>query len=197
MSTNISNAITQITTNRNTIREKLVELGIATSTSLLSDCATAIAAIDNQGAATASIKEGETYKIPKGYHNGSGVITGIPGGGNYSRQSKTVTPTKAAQKITPDTNYYALLDVTVNAIPDSYQVVSAVTATAVAVLKGSKFVNVAGEVVEGTIVNQGADGGKKTLDGMAATSVTFPAGYYPSGGTITLSTTIEEALAAI
>lgn len=59
-----------------TIRSKYVELGIAQSTDKIDDLATASEQIENKGAVTATVSEGATYTIPKGYHNGSGTVTG-------------------------------------------------------------------------------------------------------------------------
>lgn len=98
----ISEQILRIQTARNTIRTKLVALGLVTATADIDDCATAVDGIANQGAVSAQVQEGATYTIPKGYHNGSGTVSGVAGGGNYSLQSKSATPTKAQQNITPD-----------------------------------------------------------------------------------------------
>lgn len=115
----VSTELERIQTARNTLRTKAVELGIAQSTAKLDDLATAYDGIANQGAVSASVQEGDTYTIPKGYHNGSGTVSGVAGGGNYNLQSKTVTPTKSQQNVTPDGGYYGLSDVTVGAIPES------------------------------------------------------------------------------
>ena len=48
----------------------------------------------NNGAVTQALNCGGSYTIPEGYHNGSGTVTGVTGGGNYTLQSKEVTPTK-------------------------------------------------------------------------------------------------------
>lgn len=190
----VATEIARIQTDRNTIRSKLVELGMAQNTDGLDKLATAVEGIDNQGAVSATVQEGDTYTIPKGYHNGSGTVSGVSGGGNYNLQSKTVTPTKKQQSITPDSGYYGLSDVTVAPIPESYQDVSAVTAGAADVLTGKVIVSAAGQTVAGTMPNNGAMA--KELDGLTATSVAIPAGY-TSGGTVSLSSDIEEALAAI
>lgn len=190
----VATEITRITTDRNTIRAKLVELGMAQSTDGLDKLAAAVEGIVNQGAVSATVQEGDTYTIPKGYHNGSGTVSGVAGGGNYSLQSKIVTPTKLQQNVTPDSGYYGLSDVTVAAIPESYQDVSAVTAGAGDVLTGKVFINAAGQTVTGTMPNNGTLA--KSIDGLTSTSVTIPAGYV-SGGTVSLSNDIEEALAAI
>ena len=192
--TNIATLISELQTSRNKIRNKYVELGLATSTDKLSTLATATDNIINQGAVSANVKEGETFTIPKGYHNGSGTVSGVSGGGNYNLQSKTATPTKQQQNITPDSGFFGLSDVTINPIPDAYQDVSSVTATAGDVLTGKVYVAKDGTVTTGTMPNNGFV--TKTIDGITATSITLPAGYY-TGGTVSLTTDIEEALMAI
>ena len=99
----------------------------------------------NNGAVTGTITavNGE-YTIPIGYHDGSGKVSissteqakliaenirqgvtvlGVEGTMSGSEdvvaQSRTVTPTAAAQVITPETGYNYLTQVTVNAIPYS------------------------------------------------------------------------------
>lgn len=94
--------ITRLQTARNKLRTWLVGLGLAASTDKLDTLATAAAAIKNQGAVDASVKEGESYTIPAGYHNGTGTVKGVSGGGNYQLQAKTITPTKEQQAVTPD-----------------------------------------------------------------------------------------------
>lgn len=194
MPATISDEILRITTDRNTIRTKLVGMGLATSTDNLDDLATAISGITDQGAVEANIREGETYTIPAGYHNGSGTVVGIPGGGNYDLQAKTVTPTKSQQSITPDTGKYGLSSVTVEAIPSNYQDVSTVTAEAADVLTGKVFVGSDGVSTAGTMPANGAISG--TIDGLTTTSYAIPAGY-TTGGTVSLTNDIYTALAAI
>lgn len=90
---------------------------------------------------TISTKSG-TYPIPQGYHDGSGsvsiaaaeqaklvpaniaegiTILGVAGshkaGADEVKQSKTVTPGKTQQIVTPDSGYTCLAQVTVEAIP--------------------------------------------------------------------------------
>lgn len=190
----VATQISRIQQDRNTIRAKLVELGMAQNTDDLDKLATAVEGIENQGAVSATVQEGDTYTIPKGYHNGSGTVSGVAGGGNYNLQSKTATPTKKQQNITPDSGCYGLSDVTIGAIPEAYQDVSTVTAGAADVLAGKVIVNAAGQTVAGTMPNNGAL--SKSIDGLTAASVTLPAGYI-SGGTVSLTGDIEEALAAI
>lgn len=177
----VATEIGRIQTDRNTIRAKLVELGMAQTTDGLDKLAAAIEGVENRGAVSAQVQEGDTYTIPKGYHNGSGTVSGVAGGGNYSLQSKTVTPTKLQQAITPDSGYYGLSDVTVASIPEVYQDVSSVTATAGDVLTGKIIVDAAGKVITGTMPNNGAV--SKTLTAEDA-SYTVPAGHHGGTGTV-------------
>lgn len=177
--------ITRLQTARNTIRDKLIEFGLATSTAKLDALATAVDGIENKGAISASVQEGDTYTIPKGYHNGSGTVSGVAGGGNYSLQSKTVTPTKSQQSVTPDQGFYGLSDVTVKAIPETYQNVSAVTAAAGDVLANKVIVDAAGKTITGTMPNNGTV--EKTLDTSTGnTAYTIPKGYHNGSGNVSV-----------
>lgn len=182
--------ITRIQTARNTIRTKLVDLGLATSTSKLDALATAVEGIKNNGAVSAQVQEGESYTIPAGYHNGSGTVSGVSGGGNYSLQEKTITPTKQQQSVTPDSGYYGLSGVTVGAIPSNYNDTSPVTAGAADVLANKVIVNADGETVAGTMPNNGAVA--KALD-TTTTSYTVPKGYHNGTGTVKITTETKTA----
>ena len=190
----VATEIARIQTGRNAIRAKLVELGMAQNTDNLDKLAAAAEAIENRGAVSATVQEGDTYTIPKGYHNGSGTVSAVAGGGNYNLQSKTVTPTKLQQNVTPDPGYYGMSDVTVAPIPGSYQDVSAVTAAAGDVLTGKVIVDNTGKAIAGSMPNNGELA--KAMDGLTTASVELPAGYI-SGGTVSLTDDIEKALAAI
>ena len=179
-----SSEITRITNARNTIRNKFVNLGIAQSTALLDDLADAADDIVNRGAPTAEVKEGEQYSILPGYYSG-GSVAGVAGGGSYNLQSKTVTPTKQQQSVSPDAGYYGLSSVTVNAIPANYNDTSAVTAGAADVLANKTIVNAAGQTVAGTMPNNGSVA--KTLDATEDNqSYTVPAGYHNGSGAVSI-----------
>ena len=184
--------ITALTTSRNTIRTKLVDFGLVAGTAKLGDCATAVDGITNNGAVDISVQEGESYTIPRGYHNGSGVVKGVSGGGNYTLQPKTVTPTKSQQSITPDQGYYGLSGVTVKAIPENFQDVSATTAAAADVLATKVFIAADGTTTTGTMPNNGAV--SKTLDATTGNqSYSIPAGYHNGNGKVTV--VLEEKTA--
>ena len=177
--------ITRLQNARNKIRTWLVGLGLATSTDKLDELATKATAIKNQGAVNASVKEGESYTIPAGYHNGSGTVKGVAGGGNYSLQTKSVTPTKEQQPISPDQGYYGLSAVTVGAIPENYQDVSATTAEEGDVRANKVFIKSDGTTATGTLTDNGAV--SKVLDATADNqSYTVPAGIHNGKGAVSI-----------
>lgn len=184
----IATEISRLQADRNTIRAKLVELGMATSVDGLDKLAAAIEGLVNQGAVSVEIMEGTSYTIPAGYHNGSGVVRAISdtvGDENrYKTQTKTVTPTKKQQSISPDSGYYALSAVTVNPIPEAYQDVTSVTATAGDVLTGKVYVTADGTVTAGTMTNNGTV--TKTLD-VTTLTYTIPKGYHSGTGTVKIT----------
>ena len=192
----ISEQITRIQTARNTIKDKLSAIGLVDSAAKLEACAEAINGITDNGAVSASVKEGEKYTIPAGWHNGGGIVTGVSGGGNYKLEdAKTVTPTKSQQSITASEGFYGLSGVVVNPIPAEYQDVSDVTAEAKDTLAGKIIVLADGTEVAGRMVDNGAVNG--TINGLTVTSYTIPEGYHNGNGTVSLTSDIEDALAAI
>lgn len=186
----VQTEIQRIQTARNTLRTKAVELKISSGTEKLDELAEDYNGITNQGSITAQVKEGETYTIPKGYHDGTGTVSGVSGGESYNLQSKSVTPTKKPQQVTPDGGYYGLSDVTVEAIPTQYQDTSSVTATAADVLTGKVIVTADGSVTPGTMPNNGAV--NKTLN-TTTKSYTIPAGYHDGKGGVSITTEEKTA----
>lgn len=177
--------ITRLQNARNKIRTWLVGLGLATSTDKLDELATKAAAIKNQGAVDASVKEGESYTIPAGYHNGSGTVKGVSGGGNYNLQKKSVTPTKEQQSISPDQGYYGLSAVTVGAIPENYQDVSATTTEEGDVRANKVFIKSDGTTATGTLTDNGAV--SKVLDATKDNqSYTVPNGIHNGKGAVSI-----------
>ena len=181
----IATEITRIQTARNKLRTKAVELGIGTSTDKLPALADAFDGIVNRGGISAQVQEGDTYTIPAGLHDGTGTVSGVSGGGNYTLQSKTATPTKSQQSIAPDSGYYGLSAVTVAPIPDAYQDVSSVTAAPGDVLANKIIVDSEGNVTPGTMPNVGSV--SKTLDATTGNqSYTVPAGKHSGSGTVNI-----------
>lgn len=187
--------ITRLQTARNKLRTWLVGLGLATSTDKLDALADKAAAIKNNGAVDAQVKEGESYTVPKGYHDGTGTVKGVGGGGNYQLQAKTVTPTKEQQAITPDQGYYGLSGVTVGAIPENYQDVSATTAAPADVLANKVFIDADGVTQAGTMPDNGAV--EKVLDATAGNQeYTVPAGKHSGTGKVSVVLEIKSATPA-
>lgn len=187
----ISTEITRITTNRNTIRNKLVNLGLAESSATLDILAAAIEGIANRGSPSAQVTEGDSYTIEPGYYSG-GSVQGVAGGGNYNLQSKTVTPTKSQQAVAPDAGYYGLSGVTVEAIPSVYQDVSSVTAEAADVRANKIIVKSDGTAVAGTMPDNGTI--SKTLDATSGNqSYTVPKGAHSGSGKVQIVLENKEA----
>ena len=177
----IETYLTRIKASRDAIRAKLVSMGLAVSGDQLHRLAEVISAMVDQGAVKVTVKGGETYTIPAGFHNGSGTVTGLAGGGSYELQAKTVTPTKSLQRVVPDEGYVGLSGVTVNAIPDVYHDTTRVTAEVGDVLSGKMIVLANGILAAGTMPDNGAV--SETLDADTV-SYTIPKGSHSGTGTV-------------
>ena len=184
----IKTEIERIEASRDTIRTKLVGMGLAGETDHIEALAEAIFGIVEQGAASIEITEGSSYTIPAGYHTGSGVVKAVSDEAGdaekYRTQAKTITPTKAQQHVTADDGYYALESVTVEAIPSAYQNVSSVNALAEDVLTGKIYVTKDGTVTVGTMANNGTV--ERVLDATVI-SYTIPKGYHSGTGTVKIN----------
>lgn len=178
----VQTEITRIQTARNTLRTKAVALGVGLATDNLTQLATKYDGITDRGTPNAEVQEGQSYTIEPGYYHG-GSVTGVAGGGNYNLQAKSVTPTKSEQTIGSDAGYYGLSSVTVGAIPDAYQDVSSVTATAADVLSPAVIVKANGDIAAGTMPNNGA---VSTTLNTTTKSYTIPAGYHNGSGAVSI-----------
>lgn len=165
--------------------------GLGDGTEKLEDIVEILESVVNRGSPALTVIEGGSIELPRGFYFGGSVqgLTDTTGEAEkYKVQVKSVTPSKSAQTVKPDSGYYALSSVSVAAIPAAYQDVSATTATAATVLSGYKFTNSSGTVVTGTITNYGSD--SIQIPNATPSSVTYstsgtgtlmqniPAGYY-------------------
>ena len=71
---------------------------------------------------------------------------------------------------------------------------SGTTASAGDVLTGKMFINSSGIYTQGTLPNRGNV--NATIDGIATTSYTIPQGNHEGSGTVSLTSDIEDFLAA-
>ncbi len=181
----IATEIARIQSDKSKIGIKLSEMGIAESTASLDALATAIDGITVHKEINATVVEGYTYTIPQGYHNGSGIVTGLNNDAadelKYKLQAKTVTPTKTEQTVSPDQGNYGLSSVIVNPIPVAYQDVTQVNATKDEVLAGKKIVAADGTVVVGEMPNNGEVNATLSI---SSPNFTIKRGYHNGEGIV-------------
>lgn len=215
----ISTQIQRLQTVRNAIRTVLINWGVITDSAAdINDCQTALESISNNGNISVTLDtENTTTDLMAGFYAGgkvsieaqekTAVANGdvTPDSGKVlskvtvnvtpKSQSKSVTPTKSEQTVVPDTGYDGLSEVTVSAIPDAYQNVSDVTATASEVLANKIIVDAQGNIIAGAMANNGTV--SASVDGLTVTEYTIPEGYHSGSGKVTLTDDIEQALAAL
>lgn len=108
------------------------------------------------------------YTFTSGYYAGGTI--------DIALEEKSAAPTKAQQTITPASGK-VLSKVIIAAIPDKYQDVSGVTATAAQVLSGEVIVGADGKPITGTMPNNGAVNAQIK----EGESYTVERGYYDGG----------------
>lgn len=129
----------------------------------------------NNGAVDQTLSTTNTsYSVPAGYTSGGTVRVLV--------ETKSATPTKSAQTITP-TSGKVLSSVSVSAIPAAYQDVTGVTTVADHVLDGDFFVDKTGARVEGTMPNNGS----VSIVLEKNQTYTIPKGFHPGTGVISRS----------
>lgn len=186
----IQTEITRLQNLKNTLRTKLVALGLVQSTANLQACVEAVEGIEDKGAVSKTLDAtagNQSYTVPAGIHNGDGQVQIV-------LEEKSVTPSGAAQTVTPAAGK-VLSKVTVAKIPSNYGDVSGVTAAAGDVLANKVFVDSTGAEKAGTMPDNGTV--SASIDGLTTTSYTIPAGKHSGTGKVTLTGDIETALAAI
>ena len=215
----ISTQLQRLLSVRTAIRNVLISWGVITDSAAdIEDCQAALEKIKNNGNISVALDaENASKELSAGYYSGGKVNIEIqektatangditPDSGKVLSkvtvdvtpkvQTKTVIPTKSVQNVSPDDGYEALSEVEVGAIPDAYQNVSGVTASAADVLANKIIVTADGTVTPGTMLNNGAV--DLSIDGLNETEITVPEGYHNGEGKVSLTDAIEQALAAI
>lgn len=123
-------------------------------------------------------------------NSSTGLITATAGVKSATEQlatqeAKVITPSKSSQTAVAK-GVYTTGVVTVDAIPEQYQDVSEVTATASDVLSGKKIVNSSGSVVTGIIAAKTSS--DLTVNGA---TVNVPNGYYANGASKSVETATQ------
>ena len=193
----ISGQIERIEDSKVVIVQKLHDMKDEETTITLDEAALSLDAVTVTRSGSHSISPGDSYTLPSGYYSGYSVVADGATHDYDLETGRSVTPTKSSQTVTPGTNpstgnaYYGLASVTVAAIPAAYQDVTGVTATQADVKVGSYFVDDEGNLLQGTMVNNGAVSevltAHKTSGSYDDYSYTIPAGYHNGSGTVSIS----------
>lgn len=193
----ISDEISRIKTAAESIRSTLVAWGIGLTTDKIGDSATRLSGVTAYSKASGSLGPDSTsVSVPKGYYMADGSIS-------VAAEPATVTITSTdTVEVTNDDGF--LTKVTVNVGGDMINAAGMVDktmcATAAEIVAGDEAIVWSSTEenwvsVTGTMTKR--NNWSSTIDGLATTSVTIPAGYHLGGGTVSLTSDIETALAAI
>lgn len=161
------------------------------------DGSTGTGTMPNNGKVTKNLDATTTsYTIAKGYHNGEGSVS-------VKVETKSVTPIKSSQTVAPSAGSL-LSKVTVEAIPDKYGDVTDAShdndgSAAAFILEGNQFLaNSGGQGVAAMVVGEMPNNGSvEVYLGLTNEAYAVPVGYHNGGGSVSLDSSIEEALAAI
>lgn len=208
----IQSEIDRLTEARDTIRTKLVALGLAASSAGLDDLADAISTITAKTSSNLTAS-GATVKVPAGYYateasksvatatqatpsisiDSAGKITAsaTQTAGYVAAGTKSATKqltTKAATTFSPSTSAQTIAAGT---YLTGAQTIAATTGTAAVgnVLKGKTFNSANGIGLTGTMTDNGAVSQTLGING----SYTIPAGYHNGSGKVTQSITTKAA----
>lgn len=199
----LTEEINSIIADRNTIRDTLAGEGwgqIASSTDNLNALATKISAVPTPGAISENLtRDKGTYTIPRGYHNGTGVVTWVDDDEHEALEYKLQTGVSGTPKkgeavvVEKSDGFYGLGPVTINPIPEPYHDVSGVTATVDKVLEGEKYVDSTGVLRVGTMTYYGGEFRDDVVfsnDNILPHQI--PEGYHDGTGSVTVLTKSDE-----
>lgn len=104
---------------------------------------------------TKTITANGTYSASNDSADGySSVVVNVPTGSTPTLQTKSVTPTKSQQTVSPDSNYDGLSSVTVNAIPNEYITTTDATASASDIVSGATAYANGSKVTGSLVINK-------------------------------------------
>lgn len=107
----------RVKTARDLIRNKMVTLGIGTSADNLTEIAENLGEVAGHSAESSTVKAGETFQIPKGYHDGTTTVNGTSAAGTVGKlKAITVSAGADEQTVTPQEGYDGFSVVIVNPV---------------------------------------------------------------------------------